>query len=300
MNPITRIKTLAIRGRGPIPRRVLGNTGLEVTILGLGGESIIKIVEKYDEAVELIQASYQMGINYFDTAPGYYPSEIRVGDALQGVRKNIVLATKTDDRTRDGSWRLLEKSLQNLKTDYIDIWQIHHIDRQDEVRAILQKDGALTAMREAKEQRIIRFMGVTGHYDYKPLLSAITCFPFDTILMALNAADVHQDSFIRNLLPEAVGRKMGIIGMKIFARGKIFEPTKLNSPADALNYVLSLPVSLAIAGHDSLRQLIDNIQIAQDFSPLSRTQQDKIEEKTKTYAQSALFFHKGNEQFATW
>ena len=129
------IKRLAVNLRGKIPRRPLGKTGFMVPIFSLGGESLIKIKNKYNEAIELIQLAYDMGITYFDTALDYYPSEIRIGDALKSVRKNVIIATKTENRTRDGAWKDLEKSLNNLKTDYIDIWQIHHIDHLDEVKS---------------------------------------------------------------------------------------------------------------------------------------------------------------------
>jgi aryl-alcohol dehydrogenase-like predicted oxidoreductase len=282
---------------GPeIPRRPLGKTGLNVTILGLGGESLLK-TDDYDSAVNLVRSAYMAGINYFDTAPGYYPSEIRVGNGLQGVRRNIILASKTEDRTYDGSWASLEKSLKNLKTDYLDIWQIHHIDHTDEVNQVFGAKGALKALQEAKEQGVVRFLGITSHYDPEPVVEAVRRFPFDTALVAVNAADVHKNSFIKGFLPRAVEQGIGIIGMKVCSRGRIFEPTALNSMKQALDYVWTLPVATAIVGHDNLKQLAENVMLARSFQPLATAEMEELEKKTKNYANLALFFRKGFEQF---
>lgn len=294
------ISTIALNLRGPIPERSLGKTGIKVPILSLGGESLLKITDKYSEAVELLRTAYEMGIRYFDTAAIYYPSEIRVGDALRDVRKNVIIATKTAGRTRETAWRDIDKSLTNLKTDYIDILQAHHIDHIDEVKTILGPDGAMKAFEEAQEQRVIRFKGISGHYDPRPLKRAIQQYDFDTILMAVNAADVHHESFIKNLLPTAVSKNMGIIGMKVCSRGRIFDPTHLNNMKDALTYVLNLPISTAIVGHDNIKQLIENIKIAQDFEPLTSMQMQELENKTKDYASLSLFFRKGYEEFNPW
>jgi aryl-alcohol dehydrogenase-like predicted oxidoreductase len=293
------IRSLSAQITGPLPKRPLGKTGLEVSILGMGGESALKIANGEDEAIELLHAAYEMGINYFDTASSYEHSEERIGKALSDVRKNIILATKVHNRTRDGAWRELENSLERLKTDHLDIWQIHHIDDMEEVKAAMGPDGALTALIEAREQGIVRHLGITGHYDPKPILEALQHFDFDMTLLSLNAADVHHRSFIKKLLPEAVDQRLGIVGMKVCCRGRIFDPNPghLNSMKDAMNYVLSLPISCAIVGHDNIQQLVENVKIAQEFKPLSRNQMDDIEEMTKSYANLALFFRRDYEEF---
>jgi aryl-alcohol dehydrogenase-like predicted oxidoreductase len=291
------LRVVAVKSQGPLPRRVLGKTGLEVSCLGLGGESLIKIKNKHDEAIELIQTAYQMGINYFDTAATYDNSEVRVGEALEKVRKNVIIASKTDERTKEGAWAQLEQSLKNLRTDYLDIWQIHHIDTYKEVEAVLGPDGAYSALVEAKKQGLVRYLGITGHYDPAPLVDALKRVKFDTILLAMNAADVHKRSFIKRVLPEATGRDMGIIAMKVCCRGRIFDPTHLNNMKDALEYVLTLPIATAIVGHDNIKQLAENVMIAQNFKPLNISQMGDIEKLTESYANLALFFRKGNEKF---
>ena len=297
MNHSNHLRSLALQIRGKIPERTLGKTGIKIPILSMGGESVVKIPDRETEAIELIQTAYEMGVRYFDTAPEYHPSEQRVGKALEGVRKKVVIATKTHDRTKSGTWHLLEKSLNNLKTDYIDILQLHHIDHEDELKTIFGPDGALSAMREAKAQGLVKYLGVTGHYDPYPLLKAIRQFDFDTILLAVNAADRHKYSFMRKLLPEAVKKNMGIIGMKVCSRGRLFDPTGLNKMKDAMDYVFTLPVTTAIIGHDNTRQLVENAKIAQDFEPLSKIQMNELEEKTEEYSQFGLYFRKGYEKF---
>ena len=294
------LRVAAEKLRGPIPRRILGKTGLSVTQLGLGGGCLPALEDKPDEALHAITRAIELGINYVDTAPEYGPCEERIGQILPPVRQHMIVATKTQDRTADGSMRLLEKSLKNLRTDYIDIWQIHHIDHQDEVKAIFAKDGAVKALQAAKEEGVVRHIGITGHYDPKPLLTAIKRFEFDTILMAVNAADVHKNSFQKELLPEAKKQNLGIIGMKIASLGKIFHAWGLNSMKDALDYVLSLPVSTALVGIDNEKHLHENVSLAKDFKQLTPKQMEDLEEKTKEYAHLANFFRKGNEEYNAW
>jgi aryl-alcohol dehydrogenase-like predicted oxidoreductase len=289
---------------GPLPRRTLGKTGLSVSIIGLGGESLLKKEssdrsdDKYSEAIDYVRRALELGINYFDTAPIYYPSEPRLGEALKGVnRSEIILASKTDKRDRDGAWRQLDASLKNLKTDYLDIWQIHHIDHQDEVKQIFAEDGAMKALQEAKDQGMVRYLGVTGHYDPKPLLSCIKRFDFDTLLMVTNAADVHKHSMIKNLMPEALKKKIGVLGMKVCSRGRLFDPMHITNMDQALPYVLTLPISSVIIGHDNIGQLEQNIRIAKSFDPLSNKEMDRLEDMTKEYANLALFYRKGFEEY---
>src|ERR1035437_3350751 len=212
-------------------------------------------------------------------------------------RNEAFLATKTHDRTRDGSWKLLETSLKLLSTDRIDLWQIHNLTSKEQVDRMFGPDGAVKAMQEARDQKLVRFLGVTGHADPNVLLEAIRRFPFDTILMALNAADPHHMSFQKELLPLAVEKEMGIVGMKIPARGRILAswtpPPAASQPAwtrEAMRYVLSLPVSTVIVGVDSTAQLEENVQIAKSFTPLSGPQLAELQTKAEPVKKQALFF----------
>jgi aryl-alcohol dehydrogenase-like predicted oxidoreductase len=198
--------------------RRLGKTGVSVSAFGLGGESALYKLS--DKAVRLVRRAYSLGVNYFDTAPLYQDSELVYGEALQGIRDKVFLATKTDQRDYDGAWRQFEASLRRLRVPWVDLLQIHHLDFMDEVDAILDpRYGALRMAEEARAQGLTRFVGVTGHSDPQVLLAAIERHPFDTILMALNPAEVHIESFQKDLLPRAVELDLGILAMKVFARG---------------------------------------------------------------------------------
>jgi hypothetical protein len=176
----------------------------------------------------------------------------------------------------------------------------------DQVDRIFAKGGAIEALAAAREQKLVRFLGVTGHADPDVLVEAIRRFPFDTVLLAVNAADRYHLSFSEKLLPLAVEKQMGIIGMKIPARGRLLASWKPPADGDrygskspgtismkeALRYVLTLPVSTVIVGCDSIPQLEENVAIAREFTPLSATQMAALEERAKPVHKQALFFRR--------
>ncbi len=277
---------------GVLPKRALGKTGHQVGVFSLGGQGTLEQDGTLEESVAIINRALDSGVNYLDTAPYYAPSQDYLGEVMKTRRKEVFLATKTHDRTRDGSLRLLEDSLKRLHTDRIDLWQLHNIRTQQDLDKIFGKNGAIQALEKAKSQKIVRFLGITGHYDPFVLAEGIKRYPFDCILMALNAADKHLLSFIENLLPSAVQRNMGIIGMKVPARGSIFRKDGISNMKQAMDYVLTLPVSTIIVGCDTVKQLEENVKIAQEFKPLSETEMKKYENLTRTYAQQASWFKK--------
>jgi predicted aldo/keto reductase-like oxidoreductase len=162
--------------------------------------------------------------------------------------------------------------------------------RQDDLDRIFAADGAIHALERARDQKMVRFLGITGHFDALVLRTAIERYPFDTILMALNAADRHRASFIERLLPVAVEKGMGVIGMKIPARGRIFHAGGITAMKDAMSYVLTLPVSTVIVGIGTLAELEENVRIAQGFTPLAEAQMRRLEDLTKPYFADASFF----------
>src|SRR4051812_4845699 len=193
-----------------LPRRPLGRTGQDVTLFGLGGEGVLRTHGRTKEAVAVIHRALDQGVTYCDTAPAYAGSMDYYGEALGERRRQISLASKTHDRTRDGSLRLLDDSLRRLRTDHLDLWQLHDLRTVLDLDRIFSEDGALQAMIRARADGRVRFLGLTGHHDPAILLEAMRRFDFDTLLVALNPADVHRLSFIRTVLPEAVRRGMGV------------------------------------------------------------------------------------------
>lgn len=294
-----------------MPTRNLGRTGHLVGIFSLGGQASIEKPDNEKVAVPLIERALDLGVNYLDTSARYGGearwSEQYFGQVLKRRRKEAFLATKTHDRTADGSLRLLETSLKLLQTDHVDLWQLHAMSTMADVDAVCRPGGALEAFRKARDQKLVRFLGLSGHTDPDVLAEAIRRFPFDTVLMAFNAADTWHLPFKTTLLPLAVEREMGIIGMKIPARGRILEgvppppadrqrgTAKHDRPGtltikEAMRYTLSHPVSTVIIGVDNLAQLEENVRIAREFVPLNAAQLADLEQKVKpVYGQAQWF-----------
>jgi aryl-alcohol dehydrogenase-like predicted oxidoreductase len=298
-----------------LPTRNLGQTGYKVGIFSLGGQAALERPNNQATAVPIVERALDLGVNYLDTSSIYGGpqrwSERYVGEVMRRRRAEAFLASKTKERTRDGSLRMLEQSLKLLQTDHLDLWQLHDIGLPEDIEAVFAKGGAMEALRQAHEQKIVRLLGITGHYRPEALVEGIRRFPFDTILMALNAADPHHFSFTDTLLPLAVEKRMGIIGMKVPARGRLLStwtPPPLENQQhswegavitttpgtlqmrEAMYYALSLPVSTVIIGCDSIRQLEENVQLAREFTPLSAHQMTSLAARAEPVSRQAMFF----------
>lgn len=275
-----------------LPRRPLGKTGRNVTLFGLGGEGVLRTTGKMAQAVAVIQRALDLGVNYFDTAPAYEQSRDYYGAALGERRPEIFLASKTHDRTRDGSLRLLEDSLKRLRTDYLDLWQLHDLRSTRDLEQIFSAGGALEALVQAREAGAVRHLGITGHHDPSVLVEAMRRFSFDTVLVALNAADVHRLSFIHTVISEAIGRGMGVIGMKVFAAGSLIGRGRLTID-QAMGYVLSLPgVSNVIIGCRTPEEVSDNVRAARQFQALTEAQKRELERRTGASATALTYYKK--------
>ena len=294
-----------------MPTRNLGRTGHKVGIFSLGGQAALEKPENEAVAVPIVERALDLGVNYLDTSARYGGearwSERYLGQVMKRRRREAFLATKTHDRTADGSMRLLETSLKLLQTDHVDLWQLHAMSTMKDVDDICARGGALEAFQKARDQKLVRFLGLSGHTDPDILAEAIRRFPFDTVLMAFNAADTWHLPFKKTLLPLAVEKEMGIIGMKIPARGRLLEgvqpppaaqqrgTAKHDRPGtltmqEAMRYTLSHPVSTVIIGVDNLAQLEEDLRIARDFLPLNVAQLEALEQKVKpVYGQASWY-----------
>jgi aryl-alcohol dehydrogenase-like predicted oxidoreductase len=275
---------------GVMQYRLLGSTGVQCSILGLGGESAL--YQRSDAAVRIIARALELGVNYFDTAPLYQDSELNYGEVTPYARDRMFLATKIDQRDRDGAWRQFESSLRRLRTEYVDLLQFHHLDDHAEVDAVLRPDGAVTMAEEARAQGLVRFVGISGHSDPDVLLRALQEHRFDTILLAMNPADVHRLSFQDRLLPYADLSGVGIVAMKVFARGEVFPA--LPSAEAALGYVWSLPVDLAIVGVENIAQLERNAQVAAMFRPMLSGQMRVLEAAAASDEERINYYRRGS------
>jgi uncharacterized protein len=299
-----------------MPTRNLGKTGYKVGIFSLGGQAALEKANNFDVAVPIVERALDLGVNYIDTSSIYGGpdrwSEQYVGKVMAHRRNEAFLATKTKERTRDGSMQMIEKSLQLLQTDHVDLWQLHDIGTTYDVNAVFAKGGAMEALLEMQQQKVVRYIGITGHYRPDSLIECINRHDFDTILMAVNAADPHHYSFNQALLPLAVQKQMGIIGMKIPGRGRLLSTwtpppievqkhswegmtIQTSSPGtltmrDALYYTLSKPVSTVIIGCDSIAQLEQNVQLSREFTPLNEKQQTELVALAEPCAKPSLFF----------
>jgi len=294
-----------------MPTRNLGQTGHRVGIFSLGGQAVIETSNRV-EAEAVINKAIDLGVNYIDTASSYGggKSEQHIGPVIKYRRHKVYLATKTHDRSYDGSMRLLEQSLQRLQTDHLDCWQLHNVQTKQHTDQIFAEDGAIKALEKARDQGIVRFLGITGHYDPFILVEAINHYPFDTLLMAFNAADRHQHSFIEHLLPVALEKKMGIIGMKVATRGRMLstwtpppldeQPERMatDKPGtitmkESLFYNFSIPVSTNIVGCDNAQQVEEDVKWASEFTPYNDAVMAKLEERCKSIVNQGLYFRKG-------
>ena len=278
----------------PMPERILGKTGLSIPILGLGGAGKTPLSRQGQatESYSIIETAINLGIRYFDTAASYGPSEEYLGQVLSGYRQQVILASKTAKLDRDSAWRELERSLKRLKTDYLDIWQLHHVSFPEELEQIFSNNGAIKAIEEAKEQKIIRFSGITGHHEPDVIATALQRYPFDMTLISVNAADIHHPRpFAPTVLPVAQEKNVGVVTMKIPAYGKLLQKGRLEGMEQAMGYVLSLPgVHSCIIAAENATQLESNIRVAQRFQLLSQKQLTEIEQLTAQTWQETTFF----------
>jgi aryl-alcohol dehydrogenase-like predicted oxidoreductase len=273
-----------------IPRRALGRTGHSATIFGLGGEGVLRTHGRTAEAVSVIHAALDSGVNYCDTAPAYASSMDYYGAALGERRREIFLASKTHDRTRDGSLRLLDDSLRRLRTDRLDLWQLHDLRTADDLRRIFAKGGALEALLEAREAGRVRWLGLTGHHDPAILLEAMRRFDFDTVLVAVNPADVHRLPFASTVVAEASRRGMGVIAMKTTAQGALLGRSGLTI-REALGYAWSLPgVSLAVVGCKTPAEVREDAEAAREFVPLDAAAMRELEARTRDRASEYAYY----------
>jgi aryl-alcohol dehydrogenase-like predicted oxidoreductase len=282
---------LPVGAAGELPKRALGKTGLQVSIVGLGGARIGNLPNE-QPAVDVVRRCFDLGVNYFDAAAAgaYGLSQVRYGLALRGMRDKVVLATKTRHRTYSQAQLDLRQSLANLKTDYLDLYQIHNVGNDEDIEFIFGPKGVMELIEKMKKEGTIRFVGVTGH-DPLVLNKIISRYPFDTVLMPLSVTDgANEDprrSCEKTTLPVARQKGMGIIAMKVFGAGAILEK-KVATAGEALGYALSLPVSTAILGCNELAQVEQDIAAARNAKPLSAAALDGLRRRVGRQALARL------------
>ncbi len=267
-----------------ISTRVLGNTGVRLTVLGIGGYHIGEPSDA-QVGIRIIRTAIDEGINFLDNAWCYHEgrSEKIMGDALKdGYREKVFLMTKNHGRDGVTFRQQLDESLRRLQTDHIDLLQFHEVIHEGEPDRIFS-EGAIEEAVKAREVGKIRFIGFTGH-RWPHLLGQMLNkdFPWDTIQFPTNLLDGHYRSFSKEILPRVAERGMGIIGMKSLAGSQILKAGV--SPQEAINYALSLSIDTLVSGIDSLEVLNQNLTIVRTWKPLSKKEQIHLLERVAYFA----------------
>jgi aryl-alcohol dehydrogenase-like predicted oxidoreductase len=257
-----------------IPRRALGVTGVLVSALGLGGYHLGKI-ENERSAIRLAHAAIDAGVTFLDNAWEYHKgrSEAVMGKAIADRRDRVFLMTKVCTHGRDAreAMRQLEQSLRRLKTDYLDLWQIHECVYDNDAERHFAPGGAVDALERAKRQGKVRFVGFTGHKRPAIHLAMLDHdFPFDTCQLPLNCFDAGFRSFEREVLPVLLRRGIAPLGMKSLGGDARQVKTNAVTAEEGLRYAMSLPVATTISGIDSMRVLKENLKVASGFKPMSK------------------------------
>ena len=272
--------TGAESAKNVLPSRTLGRTDAKVSILAFGCGSRFLMYKDEDTANEILNRAIDLGITYLDTAYAYGDgkSETRVGNVMATRRKEVWLATKIPDRTRDEFLRRLEGSLKRLQTDHVDLVHIHSLGQADDLEKIESKDGALKGLMEAREQKMARFAGMTSHTNGEVMARAIERHDLDCVQMALNAS--RNGGFEELALPAANKKNLGVIAMKVtgqeFLVGEGAGKADMNS---LLRYSISLPVTTAVVGMPKPEMLAHNIETAKSFSPLTDQEKDQLRQQ---------------------
>jgi aryl-alcohol dehydrogenase-like predicted oxidoreductase len=276
-----------------IPRRPFGKTGETVSALALGGYHLGKI-KSVREAVRVVQAAVDAGITFMDNAWEYHDgrSEELMGKGLEGRRQDVFLMTKlcTHGRGKREAMRQLEQSLKRLKTDVLDLWQIHECVYYNDPERHFARDGAVEALDQAKREGKVRYVGFTGHKDPAIHLSMLSYdYRFDACLMPLNCFDSTFRSFERDVLPELLRRQIAPLGMKSLGGDGRMIKKKAVTAAEALRYAMSLPVVSTVSGIDSMRVLKQNVKIASGFKQMSPREMEALRKRVREPAADGRF-----------
>jgi predicted aldo/keto reductase-like oxidoreductase len=276
-----------------VPTRPFGRTGIPVSILALGGWHL-GLPKTERESTRLVHAAIDRGITFMDNAWDYNEgvSEIRMGKALVGRRDKVFLMTKCCTHGRDArtAMRQLDESLRRLRTDYLDLWQIHEVIFDDEPGRYFARGGAVEALDRARQQGKVRFVGFTGHKNPDLHLEMLAHdYPWDSCQLPLNCFDASFRSFEQRVLPELHRRGIAAIGMKSLGGDARAVKEKIVTPQEALRYTLSLPIATLVSGIDTMRVLRQNVAVARNFQVMTTRQRDALRRRVAATAKDGRF-----------
>jgi predicted aldo/keto reductase-like oxidoreductase len=291
-----------------MPTRILGKTGVRISIVGIGTGSRFLLNKDEDSAIESVQKGLDLGINFIDTADAYgrnHQSETRVGKAIKGRRDGLFLATKLSERDGNEAQRIIEESLKALQVDSVDLIHVHELTGAADLAAIEAKGGALDQVRKLRDQKLTKYIGITSHADPAIFTTAIERHDFDCVQMTLNAAMAgmvsagkgrglvpdtsFKGSFEELAIPVALRKNMGILAIKVFGQDHLIGQA---TPEKLLYYALSLPIASAVLGMPKLEQVYENARLAKAFKPLAPAEMKSLSRdlSAKNKAMLELFF----------
>jgi predicted aldo/keto reductase-like oxidoreductase len=277
----------------PLQTRPFGKNGPGVTIVGLGGEGVLRSHGKNALALPVIEEAAAQGITYFDSARAYDESERYLGrfwEARPELRSRVFQTSKSASRDYAGAWADLDTSLANLHTSHLDLWQIHDLRSWEDVKAVEGSSGALDAFQEAKRQGKTRNIGVTGHQDPAILTYAVENWPVDSVLLPVNPVEGVLGGFLDRTIPMAAKKGLAIIGMKVLGAGNYLAPTGGISAELLFRYALSQPVTLIIVGCSQPIEVLALASLGRDFTPLTGDEQRILEQRFAPHAADFAFY----------
>lgn len=270
---------------------MFGKTGAAVEPVSLGGEGVLRTHGRARDAVPVVREALALGVRYCDTAPAYAESQDYYGAAFRAsprARDGVFLASKTHERSRRRALALLADSLRRLGTDRLDLWQMHDLRSYDELDEIFAPDGAIAAAEQAKKEGRVRFVGLTGHHDPDVLLEAMRRYPFDAVLLPVNAADPARRPFLTTVVPAARERGMAVVGMKVMAAGMLVADGTATAE-ECIRYAMAFADTLII-GCSSPAEVRENLRIGRTASPMTPAEQRVLEARLARRAARYAYF----------
>lgn len=270
-----------------------GSGGPPVTRVGLGGEGVLRTWGADADARAVIHHALEMGITYCDSARAYAGSESYYGSVWSEspeARRGVFQTSKSAARGRNETLRDLETSLTTMQVQYLDLWQIHDVRTEADLRAIEGPRGALEGFLESKEAGTVRHIGVTGHHDPDVLLRAVGEWPVDSVLLPVNPVEGVIGGFTDRVIPEARDRGMAVIAMKILGAGHYLSPEGGINAGLLIRYALSHDITVAIVGCSTPGEVTELVEAGQNFVPLSPDEMKELEDVYRPHAQKLAYY----------
>jgi aryl-alcohol dehydrogenase-like predicted oxidoreductase len=277
-------------------RRLFGRLGPSVTLVGLGGEGVLRTYGRDSEARGVIEEAARQGINYFDSARAYAGSEGYFGSFWRehpALREGTFQTSKSAARGREGALRDLTLTLETMGCRYLDLWQIHDLRTVRDLEAVEAPGGALEAFLQARETGLTRYVGVTGHHDPAVLERAVSSWPVDAVLIPVNPVEAALGGFLDRVLGAAQERGMAVIGMKVLGGSHYFSPNAGIAPGKLIRFALSQDIATAIVGCSTPAEVQSLAHAGRDFQPISQEEQEALVRIFRPHARRLAYYRGG-------